>query len=477
MSRLRVPAHTGSVAALRSLALALLTVALLLPPSVRAQAATGSVPAGTRPAIVILIDGLCTSLTQGASVPASFDTPGGLADRLRSNGWPPASILAFSYRGGSIDSAGNWVPNAYTCDDTRLQGIRHDAATLDDMIHQWLNRHPGTDVDLVGYSQGGLVALAYLAQLADADAWSLPSDGRLATVVTLDSPLGGLPFVDQLCAIAPGTCGGSPVAGSTSLGDMSEVWGTSNAYPAGATRSVEELFGGSRTNQELAVEAARDHGIATLAIGNMRDWAYDPTLSDSGPLSFRDTQWLIDDGSGAGVMARVIDSGTASCPSGGGPNEALLCNHPRVLSDPAVEQAIVDLFAGGVPSLSATCPPGAGNCLAAPPRQAMSIASAITAGVVPSGGSFRTGLLTVSKGSRATVRFTMSPALAGARVEIWSRTRTGTYRRLTSRLADAHGTVRYYTPAVTGWTAFQARFVGDGAYLPVVSLARVVTVR
>jgi hypothetical protein len=83
----------------------------------------------------------------------------------------------------------------------------------------------------------------------------------------------------------------------------------------------------------------------------------------------------------------------------------------------------------------------------------------------------------VPKGGRATVRFTLSPALAGAHLEIWTRTQSGTYRRLTSRVADSHGVVRYYTGAVTAWTALQARFGGDGADLPAVSAARVVTIR
>jgi len=198
-------------------------------------------------------------------------------------------------------------------------------------------------------------------------------------------------------------------------------------------------------------------------------------------LSFRDTQWLIGQApgsaAGAAVWARVIDSGPATCPTAAGADAALLCNHPLVLTDPAVEQAIVAVFGGLAPSLATACPPGAGNCLAAPPRHAVAIASAIAAGVVSSGGTFRTGLLTVAKGSRATVRFTVSPVLAGAHVEIWTRTQTGSYRRLTSRVADPHGVVRYYTGAVTAWTAFQARFAGDGADLPAVSAARVVTIR
>jgi hypothetical protein len=76
-----------------------------------------------------------------------------------------------------------------------------------------------------------------------------------------------------------------------------------------------------------------------------------------------------------------------------------------------------------------------------------------------------------------TLRFATSPPLARVKLEIWARGRTGAYHFLTSRLGDSAGVVRYYSPPVTAWTAFQARFAGDFGHGPGVSAGRVVTAR
>ena len=119
---------------------------------------------------------------------------------------------------------------------------------------------------LVGFSQGGLIAFAELARLATVDDWTLPNDGRIATVVTLDSPLGGLPFVEQLCALAPDVCGGRPMPDpNSSLFDMGAIWTTGTGHPAGADRSVASLFSGP------SIQAAA--GCAT------RPWRLPPPVS------------------------------------------------------------------------------------------------------------------------------------------------------------------------------------------------------
>jgi hypothetical protein len=67
-------------------------------------------------------------------------------------------------------------------------------------------------------------------------------------------------------------------------------------------------------------------------------------------------------------------------------------------------------------------------------------------------------------------------AVAGAKVEIWTRSKTGSYRLLTTRVADSSGVVRYYAPPVKEWTAYQARFAGSLSYGPSVSPGRVAEV-
>ena len=106
------------------------------------------------------------------------------------------------------------------------------------------------------------------------------------------------------------------------------------------------------------------------------------------------------------------------------------------------------------------------------------ITSSIARGVVTTGTSgFTTSAVRVPAGSRVTLRFSGGSRLAGARVEIWTRTRTGSYRFLTSRTADALGNVRFHPSPVRAWTAYQARFPGDLVYGPSVSAGRVADIR
>src|SRR5262245_32244259 len=52
--------------------------------------------------VVVLLDGLCSTLDTGQTVPGSFAGPGGLQSRLVAAGWSADSIVAYSYRGGSV---------------------------------------------------------------------------------------------------------------------------------------------------------------------------------------------------------------------------------------------------------------------------------------------------------------------------------------------------------------------------------------
>lgn len=440
----------------------------------QAEATAWLAAPGSRPSAVILIGGLCSALgSEPGALPSAFSQPNGLAARLRAAGWTSDEILAYSYRGGLMDPAGHWTATPYDCDDSRQRTIAEDAATLDAQVRTYLARHPGTDIHVAGYSQGGLVALAYLAHLEKSATWSLPNDGRLASVVSLDSPLGGLPFVDAACGLVGDVCAAAePGPTPPSLVDMSTIWGAGGGRPAGSERSIGRLFGLSISNQALAERAAGSHGVTVLTLGNVRDWVYAPIGLLRPVVNFVDTQWLRSGAAGSRVYARVIDSGPETCPSSDASGAS--CNHARVLTDPAALDAVVAAFTGRTPAASTTCAAGRGNCLTLQPRPVVPLASTIAPGVRTSGtAGFATGLVRVVSGARVTLRFTSTRALAGARVEIWTRTKAGAYRFLTSRTADGSGAVRFYAPPVTAWTAYQARFPGNLVNGPAVSPGRV----
>jgi hypothetical protein len=462
--------------AARAVVAALFSAAFLL-----AGAGGGGAPirAADAPSIVILLDGLCSELPSGASVTANFSGAGGLVERLTAAGWVNGAIAGFSYRGGNVDGAGGWQPLPYSCADSRDQSLAADDDLLKAQIAALAVAHPGARFHLVGFSLGGLVAFAYLATLGGPDGAALPAGTTLGSVSTLDSPLGGAPFVSLLCSLAPDVCGGTTVAAAGSaLHDMSAIWDSASGYPAGATRSVASRVGDGIASNQAVAAAAAARGTTLLTIGNLRDWMFAPVGAGAGTLTFLDSQWLTTDPRGAGVHARAITSGPASCPAEGGSVAAAYgCNHPLVTRDEAVGGAILAAMAGRAPALATMCAAGAGGCLALPPRPAMALKSTIAAGIVSGGGRFGTSAVTVRIGGRATILFTTSPARPGATLEIWGRSAKGQFRFMTTRVADRRGIVRYYTPPITGWAAIQARYRGDYVSGPGVSPARVVTIR
>src|SRR5205814_4101952 len=176
----------------------------------------------------------------------------------------------------TVGADGKWQPAPYDCDQSRDQPLRRDVEVLDAQLGAIAQAHPGAAFHLVGFSLGGLVAFGEIGRLATVDNWIIGGGGRLATVVTLDSPLGGAPFVDEVCALAPDICGGAPIPEPDSvLRDFSAIWGSGARSPAGGRHSVLAALSSqagaaspviTRGNQALAMEAAGDHGVKVLTV-------------------------------------------------------------------------------------------------------------------------------------------------------------------------------------------------------------------
>lgn len=93
---------------------------------------------------------------------------------------------------------------------------------------------------------------------------------------------------------------------------------------------------------------------------------------------------------------------------------------------------------------------------------AVTLTDGIAAGVVRGSEGFSQAGIVVPAGTYVTYVVQTEPALAGRVLEIWTRSATSTWQRLTSRSVAADGSVHYFA-RVTAWTAFQARFAGDDA--------------
>ncbi len=104
------------------------------------------------------------------------------------------------------------------------------------------------------------------------------------------------------------------------------------------------------------------------------------------------------------------------------------------------------------------------------------LTDSIAAGVNRGTMGFGTVSVVVPRGGWITLLGTTSPNLAGSLVQVWTRTKTGAWHVLTSRLAAADGTIHYFA-RVNGWTAYQLKFAGDSSHSAAASHGRIATSR
>lgn len=195
-----------------------------------------SVEAATVPPndnVVVVVNGL------GSSSDGPTDT--GLyrhaVDLLR---YPADRVYLFSYAG---------------MDGPRLHRPYRPAATFGDLtvaatkLHALLRaiavRHPGTDVDLLAHSQGGLVARVFLQRLATAWAPGVP---RVDHLVTLATPHTGAPAAD-IAARMDATFAGNAVNDL-----VSHLARETQLFPDPRAEAVAQLSPGSGLQALLARE-------------------------------------------------------------------------------------------------------------------------------------------------------------------------------------------------------------------------------
>ena len=107
--------------------------------------------------------------------------------------------------------------------------------------------------------------------------------------------------------------------------------------------------------------------------------------------------------------------------------------------------------------------------------EAVAISDAIAPSLTPTAGSFTPASVVVPAGAWVTYLATMDPRLAGQAVQIWTRTRAGSWQVATTRRVAADGTVRY-SARVLAWVGIQARFVGGADFAAAAGHGRFATV-
>lgn len=259
-----------------------------------------------------------------------------------------ARFLVFSYRGIDTTANGGFEPAPYTPTDTLNRHLWTYVERLHDQLHAFARQNPDSDFHLVGHSEGGLIAFSYLTLQIIKPRWQLPHGGRIASVVTLDAPLGGVEPMGLLrsTAIRLYLAVAHQWHAFTSFNDLVNLLRKGDSgYPLGASASVMQLMQESAdetpmSNQELA-EFAREHDVRILTIGNARDYCFAP---GHGVAPFISTQWLADEGKNSGTYGRWVALGQH-----GSSFATLEANHGAVLTDPSVQSGIISFLDGNEP--------------------------------------------------------------------------------------------------------------------------------
>lgn len=285
---------------------------------VRATATSG------RGKLFVLIQGINTSLQDNNPPTDSFGTRNGIAPYLSST-YPGSQFLMYSYSGDNS----NGYPTAYQCQDTITNDVKTDALKLAKQLGDYLQDKTNMDVYLIGHSFGGLVAYGYLSYMniqhvANGNIAGTTGD-RIAGIVTLDTPLGGIPNDLYLARLFlsysyNNQCPTAAGHAWPSVNELFSLYKTSQLLPHGGSNSIAQvLFNMNMTNESIATEAATQ-GIQVLSVGNTRDYLFDPVACKVilghaivGTNNYLNTQWLSDQGNSSGIYGRAFADGTPTC--------------------------------------------------------------------------------------------------------------------------------------------------------------------
>jgi pimeloyl-ACP methyl ester carboxylesterase len=300
-----------------------------------------------RSKLFVFIQGFDTSLQNNDPPADTFGKANGIASYLSAT-YPGSAFLMYSYNGDTSDGD----PLPYECQDTFTNGTTRDVLQLGKQLQDYLKEKQDTDVYLIAHSFGGLVAYGYLSYLMiqHIENGSIPGTigDKVAGVVTLDSPLGGVPDVLHLSRkllpyVYTSWCPRLIGRSTPAIDDLFKIYAEDTVSPYGGRNSIARvIFDTNRTNQDIAATASAQ-AIHTLTIGNTDDYIYDPAackllLGISIPLKdeYLSTQWVSDQGDSSGIYGRSFQDGQATCNN----LTDLGINHGLVFSEQGIQTAL-----------------------------------------------------------------------------------------------------------------------------------------
>lgn len=153
---------------------------------------SGALPGDAPPPndnVAVLIGGITSATDGSGGEPDLFGSVPAL-------GYSAAKTYRFSYRG----TDGPAFHDPYSRADT-FGDIRGAAARLKELMAEIERVHPGTEVDILAHSQGGIVGRTYLTE--QAGSWD-PSLPRVEHFVTFASPHQGVPAAAEIDELREG---------------------------------------------------------------------------------------------------------------------------------------------------------------------------------------------------------------------------------------------------------------------------------
>jgi len=330
--------------------------------SVTPTATPSPTPVPHRSKLFVLVQGLTSTLSdsqaQQGGIPDTFGQKGGIYTFLQQL-YPDAKFQVYSYKGSNKDGS----PQSYTCGYTFKDHIKDYVKRLRSQVISYLkarNTPHNFDVYLIGHSMGGALSFALLADM-ELNGYIHVNGSKIAGVITLDSPLGGVPdgingaYLSQAETYYKESCSDMVRHKNwkfTSLNDIAAIFTYIPNQAYGATASIMYALNGNPSapdNGQIAEKAHSDQGITVLTVGNPVDYVYDfqdCPLGTTVPYGqFLSTQWDTDDPLNA-VYGRYFPDTGPACPG----FSQMAINHGVVLTKPSVQTAISQLLSGQTPS-------------------------------------------------------------------------------------------------------------------------------
>lgn len=161
------------------------------------------------PAFVLLIGGLQSHSLETPTDHGLRHDFARLRDHLATTD-PALRVVEFSYGAGDLIAAGDDPVGAWEGDhagggepryravQTTDRPVADHVAALDWQLSDLLRRYPGVRIDMIGFSLGGIVALAWAASVGE----SSPALSAIHRIVLVSCPVGGISSLGRLTPVA-----------------------------------------------------------------------------------------------------------------------------------------------------------------------------------------------------------------------------------------------------------------------------------